>query len=239
MPATVTTPEVGRRLGSWWAWLTLALALASLASIGLLEVRVDRVGKPTFLFLVWNLALAWVPFLLALGVAAVHRVRGPRPLLAVLGLGWLVFLPNAPYILTDFVHLRSRVGAPLWFDALLIGTFAATGLALGLASLLVVHHVVEARAGRVAGWVVAVTSLLLSVVGTYLGRFPRFNSWNVITDPDGLVSVALRRIGDPFGNPFLLRYAGAMSVLLLTSYLVAWLVARPLLRPVRAARVRG
>jgi uncharacterized membrane protein len=81
-------------------------------------------------------------------------------------------LPNAPYILTDFIHLGRVGGAPLWFDAALIGTFAAAGLALGLGSLLVVHDVVEARAGRVVGWAVAVSSLGLSAIGIYLGRFP-------------------------------------------------------------------
>ena len=124
-------------------------------------------------------------------------------------------------------------GAPLWFDAALIGTFAAAGLALGLASLLVVHHVVEARAGRVLGWAVAVSSLVLSAIGIYLGRFPRFNSWDVVTDPHGLVAVVLQRLADPFGNPFLLRFGVMMSILLLGSYLVAWVLGRGILGPVR------
>ena len=145
----------------------------------------DRVGEPAFVFLTWNLFLAWIPFVLSLCVAAVHGRGGPRPLLWVLGAGWLLFLPNAPYILTDFIHLGRVGGAPLWFDAALIGAFAAAGLALGLASLLVVHHVVEARAGRVVGWAVAVGSLVLSTIGIYLGRFPRFNSWDVVTNPHG------------------------------------------------------
>jgi uncharacterized membrane protein len=109
-------------------------------------------------------------------MAAVHDRGGPRPLLWVLGAAWLLFLPNAPYNLTDFVHLGRADGAPLWFDAALIAAFAGTGLALGLASLLIVHQVVEARAGRIVGWAVALGSLVLSAVGVYLGRYPRFNS---------------------------------------------------------------
>jgi hypothetical protein len=135
----------------WLAGLALALAALSLAAVGLLAVRIDRVGEPAFIFLTWNLFLAWIPFLLSLSIAAVHSRGGPRSLLWVLGAGWLLFLPNAPYILTDFIHLGKVGGAPLWFDSALIGTFAAAGLALGLGSLLVVHHVVEARAGRVVG----------------------------------------------------------------------------------------
>ena len=217
----------------WLVGLTAALVVASLAAIGLLAVRIDRVGEHTFVFLSWNLFLAWIPYALALGVAAVHDRGGPGPLVWLLGAGWLLFLPNAPYILTDFVHLGRAGGAPLWFDAALIGTFAVAGLALGLASLLVVHRVVEARAGRVAGWSVAVGSLLLSAVGVYLGRFPRFNSWDVITDPTSLFSVVLHRLSDPLGNPFLLRFGVAMSAVLVSCYVVAWIIGRGLLGPVR------
>ena len=189
------------RSASWLAWVFIVLAVLSLAAVGLLAIRLDRVGRPAFTFLVWNLFLAWVPFVLSLGVAALHRYRGPRPLLWGLGAGWLLFLPNAPYILTDFMHLGRVGGAPLWFDAALIGTFAVTGLILGLVSLLVVNHVAEARAGRVVGWAVAVSSLLLSAVGIYLGRFVRFNSWDIVTDPHGLVAVVLQRLAPRSATP--------------------------------------
>ena len=224
----------------WLAGLAMALVALSVGAVGLLAVRIDRVGELAFTFLTWNLFLAWVPFLLSLGVAAVHRRGGPRVLLWILGAGWLLFLPNAPYILTDFIHLGRAGGAPLWFDAALIGSFAATGLVLGLASLLVVHYVVEARAGRVVGWIFAVSSLVLSAVGVYLGRFPRFNSWDVVTDPYVLVAVVLQRLADPLGNPFLLRFGVAMSAVLLGCYLVAWILGRGILGPVRGpGRVAG
>lgn len=216
----------------WLLGLTVVLGLVSVAAVGLLVLRADRVGEGAFGFLIWNLFLAWVPFCLALGVAAVHTRRGPAALLWVLGIGWLLFLPNAPYILTDFIHLGRRDGAPLWFDAALIGTFAAAGLVLGLASLLIVHRVVEARSGRLAGWLVAIGSLLLSAAGVYLGRFPRFNSWDVLTDPHSLVGVVMHRLADPFGNPFLLQFGAIMSVLLLGSYLVVWALGRGILGPV-------
>lgn len=223
------------RPGRWLAGLTLALAVCSVAAAGLVEVRGDRFGEDVFTFLGWNLFLAWIPFVLALGVAAVHRRGGPRALLWLLGAGWLLFLPNAPYILTDFIHLGRVGGAPLWYDAALIGAFAATGLLLGLASLLVMHHVVEARAGRLVGWAFALSALALSAVGVYLGRFPRFNSWDVIANPHGLVAAVLHRLTDPFGNPFLLRFAVSMSILLLGSYLVVWVVGRGILGPVDSA----
>ena len=227
-----------RRPVYWLVGMAFALAVLSIGAVGLLAVRMDRVAEPAFAFLRWNLFLAWVPFVLSLCVATVHDRGGPRPLLWAFAAGWLLFLPNAPYILTDFIHLGRVGGAPLWFDAALIGTFATAGMALGLGSLLVVHHVVEARAGRVVGWAVAVGSLVLSAIGVYLGRFPRFNSWDVITDPHGLVGVVLQRLADPLGNPFLLRFGVVMSSLLLGSYLLAWVVGRGVLGPARGpARV--
>jgi len=232
------SPARAARPVYWLAGLGIALAVLSLAAVGLLTIRADRVGRPAFLFLTWNLFLAWIPFGLALAVAAVHHRSGPRPLLWVLGAGWLLFLPNAPYILTDFIHLGNVGGAPLWFDAALIGTFAATGLTLGLGSLLVVHHVVESRSGRVLGWVVAVSSLLLSAAGVYLGRFIRFNSWDVVTDPHGLVAVVLQRLADPLGNPFLLRFGALMSALLIGSYLLTWFLRCGVLGPVPSRVVR-
>ncbi len=221
------------RPGCWLAGLTFVLVVLSVGAAGLLAVRVDRVGEPAFVFLPGNFFLAWIPFVLSLCVAVVHGRGGPRLLLWVFGGCWLLFLPNAPYLLTDFIHLGRVGGAPLWFDAALIGTFAAAGLVLGLASLLVVHHVVESRAGPLVGWLVAVSSLVLSAVGIYLGRFPRFNSWDVLIDPGGLVAVVLRRFADPFGNPFLLRFGAVMSALLLGSYLLAWVLERGILGPVR------
>jgi hypothetical protein len=102
----------------WLAGLALALVALSLAAVGLLAVRIDRVGEPAFVFLTWNLFLAWIPFVLSLCVAAVHGRGGPGPLLWVLGAGWLLFLPNAPYILTissiSAGVLRRRRCAAAW-----------------------------------------------------------------------------------------------------------------------------
>ena len=218
------------RTVTWLAGLTAVLVAGTLLAAGLQGVRAERTGAPVFAFLSWNLFLAWIPYGLALAVVGLDRVRAPGWLLVLPGLVWLLFLPNAPYILTDFIHLGVIPGAPLWFDALLIGAFAGTGLLLGLASLYLVHHVVAARLGSAAGWVLAIGALALSSVGIYLGRFPRFNSWDVLADPGRLVDVVLFRLGDPFGNPFLLTFAAAMTAGLVGSYLVTWAVGQAVVR---------
>lgn len=210
--------------------LTALLVVGSLVAAGLHAVRADRVGEPAFAFLFWNLFLAWVPYVIAVVMTALDRVRAPGWALATLGVAWLLFLPNAPYILTDFIHVGAIPGAPRWFDAVLIGAFAGTGLLLGLASLLLVHHIVARRVGPLAGWGLAIGSLALSSLGIYLGRFPRFNSWDILTNPDGLVRIVLMRLADPLGNPFLLVFVVAMTLGLVGSYLVTWFLGQMLVR---------
>ncbi len=219
---------------SWLAGLRWLWSSCPWPPLGLLAVRTDRAGRPAFVFLTWNLFLAWVPFVLSLGVAAVHGRGGPRPLLWVLGAGWLLFLPNAPYILTDFIHLGRAGGVPLWFDAALIGTFAATGLALGLASLLIVHHVVEAS-GRSRPRLDRRRELARCSArsgSTWGGsRASTPGTWSPTRSASSPSS--LQRLADPFGNPFLLRFGVLMSILLLGSYLVAWILGRGILGPAR------
>ncbi|WKV15999.1 DUF1361 domain-containing protein [Janibacter limosus] len=208
--------------GRWLTGLTMLLVAGTLVAAGLQDVRAERAGAPVFAFLFWNLFLARVPYVLALVMTGLHRARASGWLLGAIGVVWLAFLPNAPYILTDFIHLGAIPGAPRWFDALLIGSFAGTGLLLGLASLLLVHHVVEARVGRVAGWALAIGSLALSSIGIYPGRFPRFNSRDILTNPHGLLEVIAYRLADPLGNPFLLQFGVLMTGGLVLSYLATW-----------------
>src|SRR5262245_21846676 len=131
----------------------LMLALASLVSIALVAVRVYFTGTRGYLFLIWNLALAWVPFLCSWWLFAVRpRSRVPA---AAAAATWLLFFPNAPYIRTDLIHLRSRTDAPVWYDAMMITAFAWTGMLLGLASLRMMQSLVRQRVGKVVSWAFA------------------------------------------------------------------------------------
>ena len=113
---------------------TAALLAASAWCVALLVVRRQAFGGGER-WLVWNLTLAWVPFALALVLWLVHRRRHTTAELLALGAAWLVFLPNAPYMLTDFVHLGTRHRL---FDSIVLASFAFTALALGFASLVLV-----------------------------------------------------------------------------------------------------
>ena len=131
----------------------------------------------------WNLLLAWIPFVVALHVYDGYRRQASRLSLWAGGLLWLVFFPNAPYIVTDFKHLRTWTGAPIWFDVVLVSAAAWCGLLLGFMSLYLLQAVVRRALGTVNAWVFVFAVLALSSFGIYLGRFLRWNSWDVFTRP--------------------------------------------------------
>ena len=131
-----------------------------------------------------NLVLAWIPLIFSwLLCIQLDRPLRRRWLIGILFLVWLLFFPNAAYIVTDLVHLKSRDPIPRWFDYILITAYAWTGLFLGYVSLTLLHHRVRAAFGRLAGWGFVAIMLGLSSLGIYVGRFFRWNSWDVITRP--------------------------------------------------------
>ncbi len=174
----------------------LPLALASGLAVGLLGARIVRAEQGTFSFLVYNLALAWIPW-----VASLLCVRARGAWLAGGLVGWLLFFPNASYIVTDFVHLKLRPPIPLWYDVGMLAAFAWAGLLLAVTSLSAVHRRVERALGKAAGWVFVLLASGLSGLGIYLGRFWRLNSWDVLFAPSeiarGLVAMALHPLGHP------------------------------------------
>jgi uncharacterized membrane protein len=197
----------------------------SVLALCLLALRWAATGSHEHLWLAWNLLLAWVPFALALAIHDGHR-QGSRPAaLLVLGALWLLFFPNAPYILTDYIHLEPHAAAPLWYDALLISSFALAGLLLGFASLYLVQAVVRARLGELVGWGTALAAIALSSVGIYLGRFVRVNSWDVFTNPDFLIGIVRLRLADPLGNPKLIAVSVLFTAFLSVTYLAVYSLA--------------
>jgi uncharacterized membrane protein len=183
----------------------------------LLVVRFMRSGSLQFGFLAWNLFLAAIPAIAAwLFVrASEHRFTSAQIAWFML---WLLFLPNAPYITTDFVHLRESLPIPLWYDIVLLGSCAGTGLLLGYTSVADVQAVFARRFSIVAGWAVACAALFLCGFGIYLGRFLRWNSWDALTHPKQLLSDIARRSLDPFSHPGILAVTAIYGVALVLGY---------------------
>ena len=200
--------------------LELLLLAASMAfSVLLLAARFWYTGKTDYSFLVWNLFLAFLPFaisslLLLIGKHA--RVVFLLPFLAL----WLLFFPNAPYILTDLFHLAPKAGVPLWYDLMLLLSFAWNGLMLGFISLADLQRLLRQRFNAVVAWFFVVISLGLGSFGVYLGRFLRWNSWDLLTRPEELLMDILARFTNPLAFPRTWGMTLILTVFLTLSYLM-------------------
>ena len=171
-----------------------ALVVSSAFGIALVLLRLAWTGEPHYANLFWNLFLAWIPFVLALVLYDRAR-RGSRSVaLLVPAVLWLVFLPNAPYLVTEFGLLRLVDGMPVWFDVAMLTTFAWTGLLLGFVSVYLVQQVAARSLGTTSGWLTAACALGLSGVGIYLGRYLRLNSWDLLLQPHGVLAEVLERL---------------------------------------------
>ncbi len=200
-----------------WSNLTAIRSLDELIS--------TRNVQGTYLFLGWNLFLAWVPYLAALRTERLSRL-GVRKTIQFGWLAlWLVFFPNAPYIVTDFVHLRQRLPVPVWYDMTLLFATASTGLLLGLLSLYEVQHVLRRWFSAGLSWLLLCCAIGLGGFGVWLGRFQRWNSWDLATNPFAL----LRDLANTLRQPHEFVTAFGISVLLSGILLVGYGVLKVLL----------
>lgn len=176
----------------WLRWTLTLLGISALACL-LVLTRIYLTNTGYYTFMIWNLFLAWIPYAAASGIVLLAGRAVPvRYIRALLGVLWLLFLPNAPYVVTDWIHFSYIRGARVWpwFDVFLLSTFAWLGMWLGLLSLFMLHRAVVIRYGRLTGWGFALTALLLSSVGVYVGRVLRWNSWEVFIRPGNLLEEA-------------------------------------------------
>lgn len=203
-----------------------ALIGLSALVVAMVAVRVAYTGSEAFLNLPWNLFLAWVPFVLALLVydQAGRGARGLR-LLALGGL-WLLFFPNAPYLVTDFKYVGWYDEAPWWYDVTLLSAGACAGLALGFASLYLMHAVARRLWGAAKAWLGVGVVLVLGSVGVFLGRFQRWNSWDVFTDPAPLFAQLARGVVNPLDYPHEIAATTVFAAFLGATYLVFYTFAR-------------
>ncbi len=181
--------------------LIYALLLSSLLGCALYVARMLLSHERTFSFLTWNLFLAWIPFICSLIVTQLHeRYPQRRWTLIVPGILWLVFLPNAPYIVTDIVHLTDKTHFPMWYDIGMFATFAWTGCILGIVSLNQMQRVVRQFSGRVVSWLFVFGAIWLSGFGIFLGRFHNLNSWDLFVQPDTLVDFVASKLHQPLAD---------------------------------------
>ena len=180
--------------------LAILASLAGLSGlvVAMVAVRVSYSGNSYYEALVWNLLLAWIPFALAIYVYDAWR-QGARGLLVwVAGALWLVFFPNAPYLVTDLIHANDFSLSPAGAIAV-VALIAAVpaGLVLGFSSLLLVERSMRERFGPRVALGISVTSLAAACVGIYLGRVLRLNSWDLLSRPRLVAAILHQHLLDP------------------------------------------
>jgi uncharacterized membrane protein len=214
--------------------LTAAFAAASIGCTCVLVLRIMVVKSYRYMYLVWNLFLAWVPYALALCmVFFASRIRNRRKLklcIILVGIFWFLFYPNAPYILTDFIHLikvqpliSDRISfitndGILWYDIVLNSSFAFIGHLIGLVSLVFFHDLTRVLYNRWVGWVIAIFATISGGYGIYLGRFARLNSWHLFTKP----VPSLKMIIENLFNTKALLFSLSFGFFIFLTYIVVY-----------------
>lgn len=188
--------------------------------------RVYLAQKVRYQFIIWNLFLAWLPYLFSMVVSAIHQVR-PRWWWALIipGTLWLLFLPNAFYIVTDFIHLTNHPYIPIWYDAGLLAITSWTGIFLAVVSLYTLQRIVRDYLGNLFSWGFSLLVIGLNGYGVYLGRFLRWNSWDVLFDPIEILSDSYFMLKDPMGYADKIGFMVMYTSLFLVTYLTfSWLL---------------
>jgi uncharacterized membrane protein len=181
-----------------------------------------------FGFVFENLALAWLGlmfgWLLVNGLKKRHWLSWQNIVLTIL---WLAFLPNTWYVLTDFLHISPTGEVSQLYDIVLMSLLVINGFILGFTSLFIVHKELLKRLSETISSVLVIIVIFISSFGIYLGRDLRWNSWDVITNPGGLVLNVSDRVIDPFGHPRAINITGLFFILLCSVYFALWLFLQP------------
>lgn len=202
--------------GSIHEWLLLSSAFSCL----LLLVRVIVSRSPAYLFLSWNLFLAFVPYWITWWMTKNGSIIENKLKRVIALAAWLLFIPNSFYIITDLFHLTEISTAPRWFDLLLIFSFAWNGILCGIISIRRVEIVTGAFTGSNSSLLFIFVVMWLNAFGIYIGRFLRFNSWDIVTDPFSLAGEIMDMLFHPVENGYAwgmtLCYAAFMTFLYFT-----------------------
>jgi uncharacterized membrane protein len=201
----------------------LALSFASAVSFALVLARIVWTGEFFYAGLAWNLFLAWLPLVFAIlardefqiGTKATWRFWG-------FAAAWLLFFPNAPYIFTDLIHLTTYFYSHFWVDLVLILTCAMTGMVLGFVSLFLMQSAVRRMFGSTASWLFIAAIAGLSSFGIYLGRFLRFNSWDIVWKPIALSRGIGKWAANPLAHSSSYAFPMLFSVFLFIAYLMLY-----------------
>ena len=200
----------------------IILLFSCFLSICLIEFRVTYFKNKYNHFLIWNLILALVPLLLAY-ISFIYyyaRRRKIDIILIILFFCWLLFFPNAPYIVSEFIHLKPKKGIPIWFDILLFYSFSWNGMFSGIISLRLIQIMIQDRFNMFIGWILIILIMPLASFGIYLGRFYRWNSWDILNDPIIMLQDSFNIFMKIYSNSNLFNFLSVMSLSILIAYIL-------------------
>ncbi|MBP6624750.1 MAG: DUF1361 domain-containing protein [Chitinophagaceae bacterium] len=172
----------------------ILLAFLCIFSVLLSTFRILATDNIRYIFLNWNLFLALIPWLASSWLKQKIRPAVASTLVIML---WILFFPNSPYILTDLFHLRKNSDMPIWYDLIMILSYAWTGLMFGFMSLMDIESLAEKwLSKKMIPFAICILFFITSF-GVYLGRFLRWNSWDIVTNPASLASDILQQFIEP------------------------------------------
>ncbi|MFT3826855.1 MAG: DUF1361 domain-containing protein [Chitinophagaceae bacterium] len=205
-----------------WIFLrseTDRLLTASMAfSVLMVAARIAYTGNMLFGFLIWNLVLAYIPYVLTNWLQQrpawiVNKLR-----FAVVFIVWLLFIPNSFYILTDLFHLGNFYSVPFWFDLAMILSFAWNGLIIGILSVRQMEKMIQVHVSAKYELLFIYPIMWLNALGIYIGRYLRFNSWDVLTNPFHLVTDIIEILCHPVQYKYAWGMILCFSVFLTLAY---------------------
>lgn len=206
-----------------------ALLIANTVSISLLLLRSLESGSGRYSFMVWNLFLAWLPLLLiwmlVLRLRTTRWSSWPNVVLTVL---WLGFLPNSFYLISDLIHLHETGEVSLLYDVVMFMSFIVNGLVAGFMSMFLVHRALLRRVGSLRAYALMNVVLLACGYAIYLGRALRWNTWDLLVNPAGLLFDVTNTVVEPTSQMQSVVTTGIFFVLLSSTYAVIWELARAL-----------
>ncbi len=213
---------------SWYRWVLFKttanemdrmLTLSMGFSIALVMARVTYTGKHTYLSLIWNLFLAWLPYMVSTWLQKRDLVYTNPLKFVMVAFVWLLFIPNSFYIMTDLFHLGEHNNVPNWFDLALIISFAWDGLLLGVLSVRQMEKMMQQFLPGIRELFFIYPIMWLNALGIYIGRYPRFNSWDIVTNPIGLTTYILRMLWHPIQFKYAWGMVACFSIFMTLVYL--------------------
>lgn len=202
---------------SWSLWrseIDRMLMLNIVFNFLLVFVRIIRTGEWTYAFMIWNLFLATIPYLISKWMSIKPAVFSNRIKLMAVFAVWIVFIPNTFYIITDLFHLIPRNDSALWFDLTLLMSFSWCGLMMGVLSVRHMEKAIMYHLPRRTELTFVYPLMFLNAFGVYIGRYLRYNTWDIVCNPFSLMADIANMIFHP------LRYGWAWAMIFLFSIMM-------------------